>query len=152
MGEEWAFVSGAFQIAPNAFVGSNMTFSGLEGVTITLTDGKRDIRTSVSGEMQEHANDTSIVDCGVSTYTVRIFRERCSLGWSGLGTSVGGVKAKSCDNTLGESSLSEGDLPGLALHIYTKETFGIAFFTDPNLVFLQLGDELINGSIVTCIE
>ena len=64
--------SSPFEIKPNMLQDNNMFTSRVEGVVGTLVDSKGNVTASIAFEVEEHANDTGIVDGGVSWFAICI--------------------------------------------------------------------------------
>ena len=61
-----SFVGSPFEITPNTLESSFMRRLWIEGVARTLMDGKGDVRTTVSTQVEDHSNGTGVVDCPTS--------------------------------------------------------------------------------------
>ena len=78
--KDTSFVSSPFEITPNTLESSFMRSLWVEGVTRTLVDCERDIRTTVSTQVEEHSNGTGVIDYATSGGGVGITRQCGSFG------------------------------------------------------------------------
>jgi hypothetical protein len=143
-----SFVAGAFEITPNTLESIDMFVGRLEGITGALVNCKGNIRTGMTSKVEQHSDDTGVVDDGICGNAVGVFWKRGGVCWSVLFCRVVGVKTKSIDDTFSETGLGEGNgAIFVFFHVDSNETCSRVFFANPNLVSLQVTDELVNGII-----
>lgn len=76
-----AFVSGGFKILANVFEYGHVLFCGAEGLSGTLMDCKGNVRLSVTRQIEEHFNNTGVVDIRVDWLSFESFRRGVILAW-----------------------------------------------------------------------
>ena len=92
-----------------------------------MMDSEGNVGTGVTSKVEEHADNTGIVDeCG-GRWAVRVFRERRRLGGGVNWIGVFLADAAGVNDLLGEARLGQGGLGTGTLDVDTKETFGCTF-------------------------
>ena len=91
----------------------------------------------MSTEVEEHSNDTGIVDGSARWIAMVIFWK-----WRQISRCMDGccmlVETKSCQNMLSKPRLSPMDLPVDVFDIDSEVTFGSPFSTKANIISLDI--------------
>jgi hypothetical protein len=92
------FTLSASEVSANKFESQAVMFGGLERVSSTLMDSKRNVWMSVTGKIKEHPDYTRIVDGGIRRFTVSVFWKRSCFGWGVFLGCEACVKTKGVEN------------------------------------------------------
>lgn len=119
------FISSTFEIPTNALESLTVAFCWLEGVPGALVDNKRDIGAGVTGQVEQHTNNTRIVDAGIGRLTICVFWKNRSFGWSFFCRGVACMEAKGIKYSTNETSLGESEGAVIALlNVNPEKSFG----------------------------
>ena len=125
--EDEAFVGSSVEVFGNPLECIFMGSLGVEGVAGTLVDGKGDVGTGVTGNIEKHANNAGVVKETRSRRAVGVFGERGGLGgyFEGCGVLLG--NATSVNDLLDEAWLGQGGFVAVLCDIDTEEAFSSVF-------------------------
>ena len=125
--EDEAFVGSSVEVFGNPleciFVGS----LGVEGVAGTLVDGEGDVGTSVTRNIEKHANNAGVVKETRGRRAVGVFGERGRLGgcFDARGVLLG--NAASVNDLLDEARLGQGGFVAVSCNVDAEEAFSSVF-------------------------
>ena len=141
--EDKAIGGGAEQVSPDGFDGESMGLFGSVRESSALVDGESDVGTGVVAEVEEHADDRSVVPLSrVKRGSIGIRPESCLGCGSPFGVAVD--KAEGDNDTVCEARLSECEGRGctdcVARDLDAEERCKLSFVGE-FAIFFEVGDE-----------
>ena len=136
------------KVLGNAFESHFVGLFGSKGVAGALVDGEGDVRTAVSREVEEHADNAGVVDETGGRCAVSVLRERGCFSGRGDWVGVFLADAASVNDLFGEAWLGQRSLVARACDVDTKEAFGSTLTAQLEIVVLEVGNEGGNEGLI----